>query len=296
MSLLTIVAGLLLAQTPFEQVRGPGKLVIETPSGAAELSLSDLVVVKLEFRGDLAVEPPKDVTRSPGWRVYKRTPPEERDSGKERTWTQTFWLAPLEPGELVLQIEPWKVRERQLAWEPVTLKVKSMVDTVEVASRRPITPIEELPPPRSGPWWIWLVAGVVGVTLFLGGWVWGRRRKPAPQAVPTLAERTLGQLDRLLARRLPEKQATTRFLALLTLILRGYLEKTLGLPARKLTTAELLPQLAKQGRLTPAISGVVRDVLERSDRIRFARAQTTVEECAELAGRVRRVIEISQGC
>ncbi|MFO0964663.1 MAG: hypothetical protein U0793_03625 [Gemmataceae bacterium] len=279
----------LLTQPPLDQERGPAKLAIRTPSGKNELRLSDLVTVDIEISAT-AVTSPKDITHSPGWRVWSSTPLAKRMVGKETLWRQSFSLAPLGPGDLALQIEPWQVDGAAIEWQVLPLKVTTFPDEPDLAKSRDITPPEGVPPPAPAVfWWPWLIAG--GLILFAAGWLLGNsRRRSAPTRTASPRERALAQVARLVARRLPEKNRTSRFASLLTVIVRAYLEKTLQLPARARTTGELAPLLSADQRLADEDRAAIRSVLDRCDRIRFAGEIVSSVECNELAAATARLI------
>lgn len=299
--LLTLPAVALGQAAELQQTRGGARLSVATPTNTSTLRLSDLVVVSLEvtLSGEMRPVPMDEITKGTAWRLYKKTPLGKRAADKGDVWHQTFWLAPLSPGDVTLQVEPWPIdagkgTRRVIAWDPIKLKVTTVVTEVDVAKARDITSIEELPPAPSG-WLWWPVAAAGAAVLCAAGVVVGKRwRRTAPQPPATPRQRALTQLDRLVARRLPEKNAVARYLSMLTSILRRYLERTLDIPARKLTTAELIPALTADPQVDPETARAVQDVLQKSDLIRFARRPASPVECEELAGLVRQVLTLER--
>lgn len=284
------------AQEVQRKTLGPATLTIHAPikNGRLSLRLSDLLVVTLEVLApdERKVEEPIGFLASPRWNVHKETPLGWRQSKPgEKLWHRKLWLEPLAPGDQPLSFKPWKlVGEkddfREVFFDEVTVSVSTVVTEADLKKSRDITPPEDLPPPSTHlPWWLWLLGGGLLLLLFLAGWAVGRCwRQAQARPVPQARDWSLAHLDRLLARLLPEKNHERGFLSLLSLILRGYLERVTQVPARRLTTGELLPLLdsVPQGQRQ-----VVSEVLQRADLIRFAGVKPDPGECAALAERVR---------
>lgn len=296
--LLLFSPGTVLAQEHHRQAQGAATLTFEAPfkKDRLHLRLSDVlpITVEITLPAGRDVAGPEPLTRSTGWHLWKSTPATVKEAKPgERIWRRQYWLEPLAPGELTLQIESFETQEKgrpagkeTFRWDAVKVQVDTIIKDADVSKARPITSIEDLPPaPPRFSWWPWLALG--GVLLFaagvvLGRWLW---RRPAPRPQPTPREWTLGQLDRLVSRKLPERNHIVPFLSLLNLLLRGYLEKTTPVRARRLTSAELIPALGPH--LPPEHLSAVEAVLERGDRIRFAGMPSNKEECAALADKVR---------
>lgn len=254
--------------------------------------LADLLPVTIEADAG-AVQPPKELTRSPGWKLFKADPVEIDDT---KRWRRTYWLEPLAPGALPLKLEPWKIKDamsewREIVWPETVVQVKTVIEEVDPKSARTITSIEKLPKSSQGetPLWPWLALGGAGIAAL--GWAVQRRlRTPMPRVEITPRDWTLRQLARLENLRLPQKQATATYLKLLSLVLRGYLEKTCGIPARRWTTAELRAALASEEKISPEGAAEVLAILERADLLRFAGAETSTDECRELGEKAARFV------
>ncbi len=138
------------------------------------------------------------------------------------------------------------------------------------------------------PWWApWAAALVVALALLV---VWLRRRprriaKPVARVVATRhpALVALEALHALRGLALPEQGRFAEHAFRLTRILRVLLERTEGAPRPGDTSAELVRRLAA-GRLAAAELERVGALLAAWDRVKFARAATSVDE-AEAAER-----------
>lgn len=291
-ALFLLISVVVHAQTPLRQERRGATLTLYLPeSDPPSMRLSDLL--KLEIESVAEVEPPADITRSPGWRLHKKSKASFAEKGKRKVGKHTFWLEPLTVGEWPMQLEAWKIGDGKgnwtsVRWDEVTIKVTSIVAEPDLKTVRPLPGIEEVPDRTGdGPsFWPWLFAGACIITL-AGLWMVRRLIRPDPAPKTTPRDWSLGQLRRLVAFELPHKNATTRFLRLLSLILRGYLERSLQVPARRLITSDLIPVLES---LPQTGRDEIQAILERIDHVRYARLSITEMECCQLAQRAERFI------
>src|SRR5262249_42701292 len=96
---------------------------------------------------------------------------------------------------------------------------------------------------------------------------------------------------RLMALRLPEQGRSERFITLLTLLVRQYLERQYALPARRRTTSEFLEQLARISSLGSEQKHFLASFLEQSEQVKFAQVSLTSDECQQWADAARRFLE-----
>src|SRR5207302_8908015 len=131
------------------------------------------------------------------------------------------------------------------------------------------------------------LAAAVGLLIALGlaVWAWRRRRRRAASLSPEDWARQ--EIDRLVALDLPGRGATRRFHALLSNVLRRYLERRFLIPARRQTTPEFLRVASHDTLFTADQQQFLRDVLERCDLAKFAGAEPNAADCAALAERTR---------
>lgn len=279
------------------QTRGPATLLVRSELGQPAVALSELIhlTLSVEAGEGLQVEPPAKLLTQPLWSVVRRGEPTTKptETGTVR-WQQSFTLAPLAPGTQPLEVAPLRYRDRasdwrQADWEPMSVNVETQIKDADPRHLRDITAVETLPagPERAWSPWLWLavpLALLAGAGLFL---LWRRRtvrRAESPEQV------ALRELDRLLARGLPEQGRGKQCVMLLTGIVRRYLEKSLELPARRRTTRELTELLAAS-RLTIDERQALQSFFERADPVKYAPPTAAAATCAALAEDVRRFLQ-----
>jgi len=116
-----------------------------------------------------------------------------------------------------------------------------------------------------------IIGGLLLALLLLGIWLVRRTRSSElVEPLPPPHELALSDLERLLASALLQAPNQGPFAYEVSAILRRYLEASFGFPAWRMTTAEVLrampPRLLQKHRIEAAI----REVLEASDRVKFA--------------------------
>jgi hypothetical protein len=147
------------------------------------------------------------------------------------------------------------------------------------------------PPWNPRPWMVG--AATLLLLLGLGLWFWRRRRRkePAPPVQPPheVALRALGAL--LQDERLRDPGS---FAFDLSEVLRRYLEGRFGFLAWRMTTAEVLRSMPRELAAQRKVEQAVREVLEASDRVKFARDVVTADELRAWADQVRDVVEATR--
>jgi len=264
------------------------------------LALTDLVTIQVEVDGDatLDVQEPKTWIKGP-WLVLPDRAPERRELGTKVIWKQTLHVEPVQPGDASLLVEPLRYRIRAgewqtAAWQPIAARVTSKLTQADLNSARDITSIEELPapPPRESQslWIVGGIAGAVAIGVIAALWL---RRSGTARVRQSPEEWTLYELQRLQALQLPTQGKHERFGTLLAGLVRRYLEKRFGLPARRQTTAEFLATLERR-----AILAEQRDLLgaflRRCDLLKFAPVASSVDECRSLAEQAGQFISQQQ--
>lgn len=153
--------------------------------------------------------------------------------------------------------------------------------------------------PLAAPWWervpwtwVAVIALAVAALIALIRWLRARRRLPVAAPVTAIldpAARALAELAALRALRLPEQGQFAGHAFQLTQILRRYLEAVTHVPRPGHTTPELIAAL---GRTRLGVDDVQQlDMLLRVwDRLKFARAASSVEESARFEETVEAMI------
>lgn len=158
------------------------------------------------------------------------------------------------------------------AFPTVSFRVDSVL-TNEAAELRDIKGPARWPAPF--PWWTVALAAIALLSLALGLITVRAMRRPRtilhyppPEPADVLALRAL---QRLREKGLVEQGAVEPFYVELTAIARRYLENRFGLRAPERTTEEFIREASVSGLLSPAHQALVRDFLEQSDLVKFAR-------------------------
>jgi hypothetical protein len=281
------------------QTRGPARLTIEHPGETPAMALADTITVTLTVDGSpgLRVQAPLELPRSAKWQLVERSKPERAPMGPERVcWRIVYRFAPREPGEVSFAFPEVKFRDRDdqdqsVTWDPVKLTVKTQITKLDRAAIRGVADIESLPAavPVAAMWPIWTalaaVAGFLAVVWF--GWRrWFRRRVPKTPVAWAISE-----LDRLVRLELPQRGRSERFITLLSLLLRRYLEKQFHLLARRQTTPEFLLYLDAQAEFAVEEKQFLAGFLARSDAVKFAGTEMPTDECNRWAAATRQFLQ-----
>jgi hypothetical protein len=301
--LFCLAAGCLLAAVSlplraagYTQEKGPAKLRIEAEKGkdGLEIRLSDQLPVTLTVEGpEVPDGPVKLLARSPDWEVQSGEARTETLDGGRKRWQQSFQIAPHKPGPLLLELQPLRLGEQEITWDSIAVVVSTEVGKADVQELRDVLPPEQLPP--APPWWPawlpWLALGLAVTGLGLGGWLLGRRLL-IDQVVPASpAEWALSELERLGQRNLPAAGQGKRYHALLSNLVRRYVERRFGLHAPRQTTAEFLRTFHALPDQQPAPGALLRDLLERCDLVKFAGVSPSAEDCQAATSLARSFIE-----
>lgn len=216
--------------------------------------------------------------------------------GREE-WTRPYRLSPYLAAEKVpIAFAPIKVRAgsdanaQEVTWPAGEVRVQTRINELKGDNARSITGIEELPaPPQPHPAAVgWqFIAGLGSVFAVVLAWAIVRKWRAKPPPLPP-TEWAARELDRL-ERDLSSGHATGRAVAdRIADVVREFVERRYGLPARKLTTAELLTLTECErvnwpsGATTP-----LRGLLDRCDRAKFAAEFPDEVEAEKLIGSAR---------
>jgi hypothetical protein len=270
--------------------RRQGGVVLTLNVRVAEMSIAPglaraTLTLRVEGPAGLKVEPLRLEDATAAWKDQARSPGSARKGGR-RVWTETVELAQVKPG--VAPLPGVRVRFRtpaDSAW-----REEKWTDLL-TEPRAPPQP-EELPPPPPSPWPGRLrLAGVVlaGALLMLAG-AWGVRRWRAVPPPPLPPHRkALAELERL---ETPAAQADpAEYHDRLAGVLRAYLAARFELRTARQTSGEILAALTALPDIQPPILDSVREVLQRCDLARFARACPSGEECRATLALARTFVE-----
>ncbi|MBF0486284.1 MAG: hypothetical protein HQL16_07215 [Candidatus Omnitrophica bacterium] len=146
-----------------------------------------------------------------------------------------------------------------------------------------------------GEWlWLWillsiaLLAGIMAGTFFFL-----KRKKPLPEQVfvkppSALALAALAELE---SSGMISKGLVKEYYVALTSIVRTYIEARFEIRAPEMTTEEFLERARSSEKMTEAHKGFLRDFLNVSDMVKFARAIPQMEEMKSALLLARRFVE-----
>jgi len=271
-------------------------------SGSTQLALA--LEGPSPMRIDLPNEPESLLTHDSAtvWQIRPLGSPKitPLEAGRER-WEQSFRLNPFLPGDkLTIAFAPLKVfvggqlNSQEIVFPSKEVRVQTTIADARADSARPVTGIEEVPkveppPPESIGWqFAAMLAGIFAVVLLLVV-VRKSQAKPPPLPPTEWAQRELDRLELDIAmKRITPLQAADR----LALIVREFIEMRFGLQATKLTTAELIMEIAASWS-TDQVE-LLREVLERCDRAKFAADSPEDQEAQHLMKGARRIVAASR--
>jgi hypothetical protein len=258
------------------------------PKKALRLSESLRATLTIIGPAPLRVELPSpllDPLSDRDWKIQPVGTPAVAAAGEGmQRWSQTFRLDPYVTGEsLPVIFARVKVNDREVQPGGFEVRVVSTVPEAKADAARPVTGIEQLPPPPEAPpvrvapvWWVLggLAAG------FLLALVWRARRKAPPPSPREWAAAALDRLER-------DSPTPAAFVERAAGVLREFVERRFGIPAPKLTTAELLAVAREQAVWSVEEADALRGILDRCDRAKFAGDVPDDRGCRGLAAAVR---------
>ncbi|MBM3993801.1 MAG: hypothetical protein FJ303_06565 [Planctomycetes bacterium] len=278
------------------QRQGIATLEVHFDAATPSITLADLVVVTLTVDVPASMQAPIAPLTLPKSAPWDLIEPASRtrepiEGGKTR-YRIVYRFAPRAPAKKAGLFFP-EVKLRQdgaeqiITWKPVFFEIGTQVTTPDRAALRDITSIEELPTsPEYDMRWLWWLVGLGAMALIVAAVVlvrvWMYRVR-----VRTAGQWAILELDRLMARKLPEQGRSERFATLLTLIVRRFLERRYGLPVRRQTTPEFVQYLGSVSHLTASDKQFLIQLFERCDAIKFGLAPLTPVECETLVQAVR---------
>lgn len=269
------------------------------------LTLADTItaILIVDATPSHEIHVPRDLPASSNWLLVERSDP-QRETIKPGLirWRQTFRCAPQAPGKASFTFPEVKLRDAEMVvqtivWEPIPLTIATpTIEPNRANLRGDGTNIEASADPVAGPSWyrLAILGPLVAYTIVLMAVVivvmrLAQRRKQPASAL----QRALYEWRRLMAMHLVEQGKSERFITLLTMIMREYLERDFDWPARRQTTDEFLQSLSSNaGRsLDDAEKRFLADFLRLAEEVKFGGTKWTREECAAWGERVRLFLE-----
>jgi hypothetical protein len=213
------------------------------------------------------------------------------EAGGTATWRQRIVIAAYRTGKV--DLPPVQVavpqKDRTLQVQTPTgsaLAVRSVLPPGE-KDPKPRPPAALRPLPIGAPFW-WTLAGMSALCALLGWALWrqGRRRRTSTAAVRPL----LPPFDELAAALddLAGEPSMVRLHTRLSLALRRYLGRALGVPAPESTTSEVHRRLVGRRLPAPLVRQTV-ELLRACDLVKFARQEVGTARGQERAAAARQL-------
>jgi hypothetical protein len=252
------------------------------------LSASIRVTLTVEGPAPLRVEVPKHLLvpeSDRDWKVQAVGSPAVTPAGAGRErWEHVYRLDPFADKTLRVEFAPLKVNGREVKPDGFNVEVTTTAEAKEETAR-PVTPIEELPPPpppttSSLVWW-WVASTLLMVVVAAVAWRVRRQPKPVPPR-----EWAGAAFDRL-----EQNTAGAALVEGVAAVVRGFIDRRFGIPATKLTTAELLAA-AEQAGWPVEQTDPLRLLLDDCDRAKFAGDVPDDDGCRDLLARGREWVNL----
>ena len=295
-------------ETPLSRETTIGPVHARVTMSPQKPVLGDLVTLTLDVDADAAVEVemPEFGDQLGRFNIAEFRPSKQLlDNGRMR-YTQTYRLDLPMSGKLRIPsflVEftdnrasaqaDVKGRVQELLTEEVTFEVESLLPQGEVMTElNPVQPaLEELVLVQAGRSYAWLaalLAFLAGVAALV---VWRVRRKAVEVVLPPDVVAFMG-LDALEKSGIPtDADALDDWYVRLSGILRKYVEGRFALHAPRMTTEEFLRLAQASDQLAREEIESIREILEKSDRVKFTEFLPAQGETIALLGETRRFVE-----
>ncbi|MBI4249571.1 MAG: hypothetical protein HY611_08715 [Elusimicrobia bacterium] len=259
-----------------------GVTSVEMQPQKTEVTLASPVKIKVTARipKDHSLSLPAEQREMPDFAVTEVAAGASRIQNEQAIQEFDLTVLPLGLDDVTLPALKWELAAPDgstatLTSPPVKFKVSA---AAAPAMPGPEPQLRAIRPPWSagaGPnWLVW--TGLV-LLAALAVWAWRRLRKKSSSRCSALSldlrpadEIALEKLSELLASGLWEKGQLKPFFNQLADILREYLERRFGIPALRLTTADLLRHL-RQAEIDPAACAAIKQIVQECDLVKFAK-------------------------
>jgi hypothetical protein len=261
------------------------ELTVQASERTAEQGLGD-VTLMLTVKGPdtLEVEEPRLGDPTAAWKEERQAPTQTIQDGRI-TWRQTIRLKQSKKGVETVPDVSLRFRDGpKAAWEEA-----KWVDILKQMRDGPHPP---QPPPSQLSWlrrWGPMFAlGIAALLLVVWMVKWRRGRREPPLPPDQWALRELDRIERTL---MPPQGDAEIFHTQLSHVVRRYLAERYVPHALQQTTAEFLEAVRQVPQVPAEQQERLRDLFERCDLAKFARASTPPEECRRTAKMVRELVK-----
>jgi hypothetical protein len=291
--LVLVVSGLLLASLLPAQLTYPpqrfknmeAQLTVQVASYTEERGLG-AATLTLTVKGPegLEVEEPHLGDAAAAWKE-ERLKSTRVVQDNRATWSQVIHLKQSKKGIEALPDVSLRLREGQGAeWEEAKW--------VDILKRIRDLPGPSMPAEEQPSWqrrWGLALALAAVVLLVLLAWLRRQRRRRHEAPVPP-DQWALREIQRIETTLMPPAGEAETFHTQMSFVVRRYLTERFGLHALQQTTAEFLEAIHRVPQATDEQQALLRELFERCDLAKFARASTPPEECRRTADLARELV------
>jgi len=253
--------------------------------------------IRVEAPKDIEIEFPDFGDNLGGFAVKDFGSEEKTFFGKKRyaKWflLDTYVSGTYEiPPTFIKYKEPGDEFFEEIETETIEIIVESILETSD--ERQDIFEIKK---PHAYPerWGLYLaiVLGVLIIILSIVGIIYFRKKKAGESLIPPkpaheIAYQALSALER---KQLIDKGLIKDFFSELSLIIRHYVEDRFDIRAPEMTTEEFLVSVKTSDELQAEQKCVLREFLERSDMVKFAKYGPAPEEIRSSFAAARRLVD-----
>jgi hypothetical protein len=286
-AVVLLFGALLHAQYTFDPVTRDdmeAELTVQAAERTAEQGIG-AVTLTLTVKGPdtLEVDEPHLGDPTAAWKE-ERPAYTQAIQGGRKTWRQVIRLKQNKKGVETVPDVSLRFRDGPDAdWEEA-----KWVDILKQMRDGPRPP--QPPPPEPSWLWRWGLALALGLaTVLLVSWMMKRRRDRQESPLPP-DQGALSELDRIERTLMPPQGNAEVFHTQLSHIVRRYLAERYVPHALQQTTAEFLEAVRQVPQLSAEQQERLRDLFERCDLAKFARASTPPEECRRTAELARELV------
>ncbi|MBI2806415.1 MAG: hypothetical protein HYX68_15655 [Planctomycetes bacterium] len=278
------------------QQRGAARLQVRWDAAEPTLGLADWITVTLTVEGPTPLPTPTaplQLATDAKWQLVTRSGLTREAVGANRERCRlSYRFAPRQPGKVAFAFPDVTYGSASkdamtVSWQPIWFQVR----TPPPATLRGITDVEEPAPvaPASTAWIFWLLGGSLLALVPVTAWL--TRRLLKRPVVHSHEAAALSALHRLGAKRNAATGQGKRFFSLLHLLVRVYLERRFGLPARRRTTPEFNTCLQACPDLDAEERRFLTEFFAYCDRAKFAPVAVPPEECQRWALAIQQFLE-----
>lgn len=285
-------------QAPAAPPSPPAPVTLSASAAKSEVSVGETFAIEVAARGPEGTSYtfPAEASEE---RFEMRTPPAgQAGAPQPRPGTHRYEAAVFALGDVVIPPIPVRYRlrdgtEGEAQTQPIALKVVSLLPKdKEQQKLADIRGPAEVGIGRA----FWLALGAATALLAAGAfWLLRRRRRATAPAAATAAPpappdvEALRALDALAASGLLGRGDYRPFYIQLTAVAKRYLERRLQAPVLEMTSAETVAYLRAHPH-GAGFLGVVRDLAEAADRIKFAKGEGLAAEAERHLAAVRALV------